>query len=173
MKCCIKSREPEINSAEKICFYLEILLGDLCWIFACTYHLRWHFRYKSFGENYRVEFSVGHKTRFCNFTKFFFSLREILAVMDWLIGKSKREYLRMWSVFYTGGQITLFHMIGCYVTWQTTIGSTKICLEYDRSIYRHNWILCFGLMLVFNSTRQLLFKLCEKLNNLGNIPTKK
>ena len=32
---------------------------------------------------------------------------------------------------------TLFNMIGCYVTWQITIGSTNMCIEYDRSIYRH------------------------------------
>ena len=31
-------------------------------------------------------------------------------------GESKREYLRMRPVLYTGGQITLFNMIGCYVT---------------------------------------------------------
>ena len=51
--------------------------------------------------------------------------------------ESKREYLRMWPVFYTDGHMTLFNMIGCYVTWQTTIGSTNMCLEYHRSIYRH------------------------------------
>ena len=28
-------------------------------------------------------------------------------------------------------------MIGCYVTWQTTIGALNMCLEYSRSIYRH------------------------------------
>ena len=52
-------------------------------------------------------------------------------------GESKREYLRMWPIFYTDGHMTLFNMIGCYVTWQTTIGSTNMCLEYNRSIYRH------------------------------------
>ena len=31
-------------------------------------------------------------------------------------GESRREYLRMRPVFYTGGQMTLFDMIGCYVT---------------------------------------------------------
>ena len=29
VKCGVKSREPEIKSAENICFYLKILLGDL------------------------------------------------------------------------------------------------------------------------------------------------
>ena len=44
-------------------------------------------------------------------------------------GESKREYLRMWPIFYADGHMTLFNMIGCYATWQTTIGSTNMCLE--------------------------------------------
>ena len=38
--------------------------GDLSWFCAWTHHSRWHFKYKSFGENYPVEFSVSYKSHF-------------------------------------------------------------------------------------------------------------
>ena len=48
----------------------------------------------------------------------------------------QKEYLEIWPALHTRKQITLFNVIGYYVTWQTTIGSTNMCLEYNRSIYR-------------------------------------
>ena len=60
----VKSRETEIKPAEKNCLYLEILRGDLSWFFACTYHSRWHFKWKSFAEIYLVQFSVNYNMPF-------------------------------------------------------------------------------------------------------------
>ena len=58
VKCCVTSREPELKSAESIILPLARNLArwPILIFFACTYHSRWHFKYKRFEENYLVEF---------------------------------------------------------------------------------------------------------------------